>query len=103
MTVIVTPDAEAVLHSRKPEPGAVLRVAAMDEGCGCGATVLFEMNWDHAHPADLLYEAGADLTVAMDAHSQIYFTPELMIDYHPETDTFVLKNHQQIFLNHIHI
>lgn len=103
LDVFVTEEAKEVLRERKPDPEAVLRVAAMDEGCGCGAAVWFEMNWDLPQETDLRFPAGEGLIVAIDPHSLTYFAPEVMIDYEKEGDTFVLKNKSQIFLNHIYI
>ncbi|MBA4494287.1 iron-sulfur cluster biosynthesis family protein [Paenactinomyces guangxiensis] len=103
MDVHVTPEARKALSSRKPDPEAVLRLVAMDEGCGCGADILFEMNWDQALPTDRRFPVGEGLTVVMDTHSQTYFYPEVWIEYQPNQDTFTLKNKNQIFLNHIFI
>ncbi|SEN07750.1 iron-sulfur cluster biosynthesis family protein [Lihuaxuella thermophila] len=103
MEVYVTAEAKRVLLKKKPDSEAVLRVASMDEGCGCSADVWFEMNWDLPQETDVRFPAGEGLIVAVDPRSIPAFAPEVIVDYEKERGTFVLKNKNQIFLNHIYI
>jgi Fe-S cluster assembly iron-binding protein IscA len=100
--VRVTDEAARLLAGRKPEMDAVLRISAMNEGCGCGADLLFEMGWDRPLPDDERHFAG-ELVVALDRHSAQYLEPEVTIDVEDGGGTFVLRSDQEIFLNHIRL
>ncbi|PTX65062.1 Fe-S cluster assembly iron-binding protein IscA [Melghirimyces profundicolus] len=102
MQVHLTPAALEALRSKRPEPGAGLRMAAITEGCGCGATILYELNWDIPRPEDTTWERDG-VRLVMDSHSRMYFDSELTIDYHPEKDTFTFRSPNQIYLNHIRL
>ncbi|MDR6224855.1 iron-sulfur cluster biosynthesis family protein [Desmospora profundinema] len=100
MEVIVNPEARRILMKHQPEPDAALRLAAMDEGCGCGATVLYEMNWDLPRPDDIRLKAG-DLTVVVDRHSLAYFDSTVFVECRPGTHAFWLKSPNQIYLSNL--
>lgn len=102
MKIHITPAAVQALRDKKPEPDAALRLAATHDGCGCGATVLYELNWDIPRPEDQRWHVDR-FTLVMDPDSRPFFDPEITIDYHPERDTFALKSSNQIYLHHIYL
>ncbi|SDW07224.1 Iron-sulphur cluster biosynthesis [Marininema mesophilum] len=93
--------AEALLEKR-PEESAALRLAVMNEGCGCGGDIWFEMNWDLPQVDDLQIEE-AGVRIILDLKSQEYLEKELFLHYTPEKDAFSLKSRNQIYLHHIHL
>ncbi|MBH8598023.1 MULTISPECIES: iron-sulfur cluster biosynthesis family protein [unclassified Thermoactinomyces] len=101
MRILVTDEAYQTLVGKKPEPSAVLRIAAITEGCGCSNDAMYEVNWDLPQENDRHFEIAKDLSVVIDPGSQLYFEPELIIDFDPERGTFSLKNKSEIFIRQI--
>ncbi|GGE22864.1 hypothetical protein GCM10011571_26160 [Marinithermofilum abyssi] len=92
------------MSEKKPEPGTVLRMAAMDEGCGCGATVLYELNWDAERREDNWVQTEEeDPVIVVDPHSRMYLERLMSLDYIVEQDTFTVKSASQIYLHHIRL
>jgi Fe-S cluster assembly iron-binding protein IscA len=89
-----------ILTSLRPEPDAALRIAVMDEGCGCGSTVGYEINWDIPLPDDVRLKV-EELTVVVDPHSLHYFDTPLFLEHHPDTRTFRLKSPNQIYVSNL--
>ncbi|MFC4076584.1 iron-sulfur cluster biosynthesis family protein [Salinithrix halophila] len=102
MEVHIDPQTAGVLRSKRPEPQAGLRLAALNEGCGCGADVWFEMNWDSPRSDDISLKTEG-ITVLIDPRSREFFDPVLMVSHQLEKDAFSLKSRNQIYLNHIHL
>ncbi|MDN4594921.1 iron-sulfur cluster biosynthesis family protein [Polycladomyces subterraneus] len=103
MQVLISKEAEQAIQRKKPqESPAVLRLSATDEGCGCGATILYEFNWDHPRPEDV-HIAFDGFTLVYDPDSEAYFDPRVKIDYDSTRDSFTVQSDGQIYLMHIRL
>ncbi|PTM59278.1 iron-sulfur cluster biosynthesis family protein [Desmospora activa] len=98
MEVIIEPNTHQRLMECRPTTDAALRLAALHEGCGCGATLLYEMNWDLPQPDDLRQEVGS-ITVVVDRESALYFDSTLQVEHLPDANGFSLKSANQIYLS----
>jgi uncharacterized protein YqkB len=101
--IVITDEAYQALITKKPEPEAVLRIAAITEGCGCSNEAMYEVNWDLPREEDRRYVISEELTVVIDQGSEIYFEPELIIEFDQKWETFSLKNKNEIFLHRIYL
>ncbi|MFC7442291.1 iron-sulfur cluster biosynthesis family protein [Laceyella putida] len=101
MNITVSDRALTHLLEAKPTDEAVLRIAAITEGCGCSADAAFEMNWDYAKPDDVKVTVSQALQVVLDRESVQFFGPALWVDWHEAHHAYVLKNKEQIFANHL--
>lgn len=98
MEVIIDADTQQLLLERRPTTDAALRLAALHEGCGCGATLLYEMNWDLPQSGDIRLAQG-ELTVVVDRDSATYFDAIISVKRMPGTNAFSLKSSNQIYLS----
>jgi Fe-S cluster assembly iron-binding protein IscA len=103
MQVLISKEAQQAIQSKKPQVSpAVLRLSATDEGCGCGATVLYEFNWDHPRPGDVHIPFDG-FTLVYDPDSEAFFDSRVKIDYDPSRDSFTVQSDGQIYLMHIRL
>ncbi|BCU82298.1 hypothetical protein JIR001_20810 [Polycladomyces abyssicola] len=103
MQVLISKEAEQAIQRKIPqESPAVLRLSATDDGCGCGATVLYEFNWDYPRPEDVQIPFYG-FTLVYDPDSEVYFDPRVKIDYDPSRDSFTVHSDGQIYLMNIRL
>jgi uncharacterized protein YqkB len=101
MHIEISAGALSRLFEAKPTEEAALRVAVITEGCGCGADVVFEMNWDYVKPDDLVVAVSPALRMVLDRESAQFFGADLAVDWHERNQAYVLKNKEQIFSNRL--
>jgi uncharacterized protein YqkB len=93
---------EPLQRTRPNEAGYALRVIVMDEGCGCGAPLLYDLSWDFKGPEDELVSAyGMDFII--DSNAKMYLYDPAWIDYDVASEAFRLYSDQQIYNNTIYL
>ncbi|QKG84809.1 iron-sulfur cluster biosynthesis family protein [Kroppenstedtia pulmonis] len=98
---VTSPAVEAIRDKRGKERDS-LRLAVVSEGCGCGADIVFDMEWDQPQRDDLRMKK-EEIQFLVDPDSLLYFDSEVIVDYHEEKGTFSLKSDSQIYANHIRL
>ncbi|SFS49457.1 iron-sulfur cluster biosynthesis family protein [Marininema halotolerans] len=102
MVIHIDGQTSKALHQKRPEETAALRLAVMNEGCGCGGDIWFEMNWDHPQMDDIAIHH-TPIQVVLDPQSSEYFDQDLFLRYVAINDSFSLSSKNQIYLHHIHL
>ncbi|MBO7746384.1 iron-sulfur cluster biosynthesis family protein [Paenibacillus sp. MWE-103] len=97
MQFTFTPDAVGQLEGPLADTGKSLKLLYDTEGCGCvmnGVPTLALVR--EPDPQDKLGE-GAPYSVWYEPNYEVFFEPELKIDYNAARNAFVLKSDSQIY------
>ncbi|RXZ81899.1 iron-sulfur cluster biosynthesis family protein [Paenibacillaceae bacterium] len=103
MKILFTNAAVAQLTPRFEQTGAVLKLLYDTEGCGCVVSGVPALQLlDEPGPDDQQGE-GVPLAFWHEPRFEIFFEPELVVDYNEERRNFILKSDSQIYTNRLRL
>jgi Fe-S cluster assembly iron-binding protein IscA len=97
----ISPEAlDRLMKARPDDPGYGLRIIVMDEGCGCGAPLLYDLAWDFKGPGDVSFDAGP-FQILIERGSIDYLDDPTYLVYDEQKAAYRLYSNNQIYNNEI--